>query len=98
MFYMGVYVDDIILAGKSESMMKKVKADISRKFDTKDLGKLSYFLGTKVLQSEENESIWIGQCAYTENLSLSLEEIRNGRLQVCDYSSGCACSKQIIER
>lgn len=48
--------------------MKKVKADISRKFDTKDLGKLSYFLGMKVFQSEENESIWIGQHAYTESL------------------------------
>ena len=46
MSYMGVYVDDI-LAGQSESTVKKVKADISRKFDTKDLGKQSYFLGMK---------------------------------------------------
>ena len=68
MFYIGVYVDDIILAGRSESRMKAVKADIAQKFNTKDLGKLSYFLGMKVSQNEENNSIWIGQCAYTESL------------------------------
>ena len=43
-FYMGVYVDDIILAGTSESKLKEVKTNLSRKFDTKDLGKLSYFM------------------------------------------------------
>lgn len=67
-FYMGVYVDDIILAGKSESKIKEVKKDISKKFNTKDLGKLSYFLGMKVEQDEKNGSVWIGQHAYTESL------------------------------
>ena len=67
-FYMGVYVDDIILPGKSESKLKEVKTDLSRKFDTKDLGKLSYFLGMKIEQNEQNGSVWIGQRAYTENL------------------------------
>ena len=43
-FYMGVYVDDIILAGRSESEMSQVKTNLSRKFSTKDLGKLSYIV------------------------------------------------------
>ena len=67
-FYVGVYVDDIILAGKSVSQLKQVKADLSSKFDMKDLGKLSYFLGMKVEQNEQNGSVWIGQRAYTESL------------------------------
>ena len=67
-FYMGVYVDDIILAGRSQSEMKQIKADLSRKFNSKDLGKLSYFLEVKIEQDEENGSVWIGQCAYTESL------------------------------
>ena len=77
-FYMGVYVDDIILAGKSESKMKQVKTDLSRKFDTKDLGKLSYFLGMKIEQNELNGSVWIGQCAYTESLlnKLGMEDCK----------------------
>ena len=43
-------------------------ADLSSKFDMKDLGKLSYFLGMKVEQNEQNGSVWIGQRAYTESL------------------------------
>ena len=65
-FYIGVYVDDIILAGKSERKLNEVKADLSRKFDIKDLGELRYFLGMKIEQRDD--SIWIGQPAYTKNL------------------------------
>lgn len=67
MFYIGVYVDDIVLAGKTDEDPSVVKNALSRKFDIKDLGELNYFLGIKVEQQESN-SIWIGQPAYTENL------------------------------
>ena len=63
-----LYVDDIILAGKTERQIQEIKDCLSRKFDIKDLGKLQYFLGMKVVQKGENKSIWIGQPAYTENL------------------------------
>ncbi len=67
MFYMGVFVDDIVLAGKTERDLKGVKTTLSRKFEIKDLGKLNYFLGVKVEQRED-DSTWIGQPAYTKNL------------------------------
>ena len=51
-FLIGVYVDDIILAGKSERKMREVKEALGEKFDIKDLGKLHYFLGMKVVQDE----------------------------------------------
>ena len=63
--FIGVYIDDIILAAKNEKQLKQVKDDLSSKFDIKDLGELKYFLGIKV---EVSESIWIRQPAYTENL------------------------------
>ena len=66
--YIGVYVDDIILAGKTVKQLEEIKRDLSQEFDIKDLGKLGYFLGMKVVQSEESQSIWIGQPAYAENL------------------------------
>ena len=59
--HMVKFSDDIILAGKSESKLKEVKNDHSRKFDTKDLGNLRYFLGMKIEQNEQNGSVWIGQ-------------------------------------
>ena len=84
MFYIGVYVDDIILvAGKTERDLTDVKTTLSRKFDIKDLGKLNYFLGVKIEQWEDN-SVWIGQPAYTKNL---LENIWNERLQISQHTS-----------
>ena len=47
MFFIGVYVDDIILAGKGD---KRMKAALAKKLDIKDMGKLHYFLGMKVVQ------------------------------------------------
>lgn len=66
MFYIAVYVDDIILAGRMEETINQMKAILARKFEIKDLGELNYFLGIKVEQREN--SIWIGQPAYTANL------------------------------
>ena len=43
----------------------QVKASLS---NTKDLGKLSYFLGMKIEQNEQNGSVGIEQRAYTESL------------------------------
>ncbi len=47
-FFIGVYVDDIILAGESEKRMKEVKDTLTKKFDIKDMGQLHYFLGMKI--------------------------------------------------
>jgi len=47
LFFIGVYVDDIILAGCSDKRIKEVKDALAHKFDIKDMGKLHYFLGTK---------------------------------------------------
>ena len=68
MFIIGVYVDDIVLAGKSDKRMEDVKKAIAMQFDVKDLGKLHYFLGMKIIQDEKTGKVWIGQPAYTESV------------------------------
>ena len=68
MFFIGVYVDNIILTGRSDKKMKDIKNALAHKFDIKDMGKLHYFLGTKILQDEKSMNIWIGQPAYTNKL------------------------------
>ena len=63
--YIGVYVNDIILAGKTIKQLdhEEIRRDLSREFDIKDLRKLGYFLGMKVVQNEGSQSTWIGQPA-----------------------------------
>ena len=67
MIFIGVYVDNLILAARNEKQLNQVKEKLSSKFDIKDLGELKYFLGMKVEPNRETRSIWIGQPAYTEN-------------------------------
>ena len=67
-FLIGVYVNDIILGGKSDKRIKEVKRALAAKFDIKDMGRLHYFLGIKILQDEKTGNVWIGQPTYVENV------------------------------
>ena len=64
----GIYVDDILFAGKNERKINEIKTALSAKFDVKDLGELRYFLGVNVVQNHENGTTWIGQPVYTESV------------------------------
>ena len=68
MFLIGVYVDDIILAGKNDKKINEVKRALGAKFNIKDMGKLHYFLGMNILQDEKTGNVWIGQPAYVESI------------------------------
>ena len=68
MFLIGVYVDDIILAGKNDKKINEVKRALGAKFNIKDMEKLHYFLRMNILQDEKTGNVWIGQPAYVESI------------------------------
>ena len=68
MFIIAVYVDDILLAGKSDERMTKVKKALARQFDLKDMGELHHFLVVKITKDPKTGDIWMGQEAYTRNV------------------------------
>ena len=55
--YLIVYVDDIVITGNDHRGINKLKHHLSLHFQTKDLGKLRYFLGIEVAQSRSGISI-----------------------------------------
>ena len=59
-----VYVDDIILAGKSSTRIQEFIQKIAEKFKIKDMGKLHHFLGVKIVYLRKKK-IWIGQQTYS---------------------------------
>ena len=67
-FLIGVYVDDIILAGKNDKIIDEVKKALGAKFNIKDMGKLHYFLEMNIQQDEKTGNVWIGQPAYVESI------------------------------
>ena len=48
-----VYVDDIIIISDDEREIIQLKLNISKEFEVKDLGQLSYFLGTEIARNPE---------------------------------------------
>ncbi|RVW36122.1 Retrovirus-related Pol polyprotein from transposon RE2 [Vitis vinifera] len=49
--YLVVYVDDIVIIGSDQDGIQKLKQHLFTHFQTKDLGKLKYFLGIEIAQS-----------------------------------------------
>ena len=58
-----VYVDDIVITGSDQGGIQKLKKHIFSHFQTKDLGKLKYFLSIEVAPS--NSRVVISQRKYT---------------------------------
>jgi hypothetical protein len=61
-----VYVDDIIIASSSSSVVEALSQDLKSDFSLKDLGHLSYFLGIEVKQAADG--ICLSQIKYTTDL------------------------------
>ena len=64
----GVYVDDLLIAGKSDKILARIKSEIADRFEAKDLGELHYFLGVKIIQDHKKGVIWLGQPSYTNSI------------------------------
>ena len=50
--YLVVYVDDIVITGSDHHGITQIKQHLCHHFQTKDLGRLRYFLGIEVAQSK----------------------------------------------
>ena len=55
--YLIVYVDDIVITSSNQDGIQKLKHHLFSHFQTKDLGKLKYFLGIEVAQSNSGVAI-----------------------------------------
>ena len=62
-----VYVDDIIIAEKTEEVVQQYIKEIAEKFDVTDMGTLHHFLGMKITYTDSGD-IWIGQPTYARDV------------------------------
>ena len=67
MCMIAVFVDDLILAGKTDERISEIKEELCKRFAVKDVGKLHHFLGIKICHQNTAE-VWIGQPTYTRNI------------------------------
>ena len=68
--YLVVYVDDIVITGSDQEGIQRLKQHLFNHFQTKDLGKLKYFLGLEIAQF--SSGVVMSQMKYALDI---LEEI-----------------------
>ena len=61
-------MDDILLAGNDIEMLNKTKADLSEKFEMKDMGDASYILGIQIIRDRKSRMLSLNQEKYLRSV------------------------------
>jgi hypothetical protein len=61
-----LYVDEKLVLINNKDIMKKVKSQLSSKFDTKDLGAAKFILGMDIKRDHDERELWLSQRKYVE--------------------------------
>lgn len=67
-----VYVDDILIAG-SQDNIKEVKRILQDKFDVKDLGEATFYLGMEITRDRQVKTLVISQKRYIHDLLIKYD-------------------------
>ena len=85
--YVCLYVDNMIVAAKSTTMVNNVKRQISQRLQSKDLGSVKYLLGMEINYDHKKREMSITQQKY---LKLTAEHFKQSQARVtenpCDPS------------
>lgn len=63
-----LYVDDMLIVGNDINMIDKLKKDLSKSFDMKDLGLTQHILGLKIVRDRKAKKLWLSQESYIEQV------------------------------
>ena len=61
-----LYVDDMLIAGTDVATIRKLKGDLSKFFDMKDLGSAQQILGMRITRDRKLKKLWLSQEKYIE--------------------------------
>ncbi|KAL2238000.1 UNVERIFIED_CONTAM: Retrovirus-related Pol polyprotein from transposon TNT 1-94 [Sesamum indicum] len=63
-----LYVDDMLIAGSNVKEINRLKNQLSRKFDMKDLGEARQILSMKITRDKGTGKLWLSQSDYIEKV------------------------------
>jgi hypothetical protein len=66
--YLLIYVDDILIAGKDKSAVDYIKEELLTRFEGRDLGEVTSYLGLNVTRDRPNFEIKVSQKAMIDNI------------------------------
>ena len=66
--YLLIYVDDMLIAAKHKEEIRKVKAQLSKDFETKDLEIAKKILGIEIQKDRNEDKLYLSQKGYVEKV------------------------------
>jgi hypothetical protein len=65
------YVDDIVLLCRSAALpqLHKLRQALMQRYEMRDLGELSWFLGIRVIRDREKRKLWLCQDSYIRKIA-----------------------------
>ncbi|GJY77060.1 retrovirus-related pol polyprotein from transposon TNT 1-94 [Tanacetum coccineum] len=63
-----LYVDDMLVAGPNKDRINKLKAQLAREFEMKDLGPANKILGMQIHRDKVSRKIWLSQKSYVKKI------------------------------
>jgi hypothetical protein len=66
--YLLVYVDDILIAGADKAMVSNIKEELLTRFEGRDLGEITSFLGINITRDRQSRTIKIDQSGMIESI------------------------------
>ena len=63
-----IYMDDMLIVGRDTCKIDKLKKEVSKTFEMKDLGSASQILGIKISRDRTNGKLWLSQESYIEKV------------------------------
>ena len=63
-----LYVDDTTIMGSSLERIKKVKEELSARYEMSDLGEIQSYLGIRIVRDRANRRIEINQSGYITDI------------------------------
>ncbi|GJR91241.1 retrovirus-related pol polyprotein from transposon TNT 1-94 [Tanacetum coccineum] len=63
-----LYVDDMLVAGPNKDRINKLKAQLAREFEMKDLGPANKILGMQIHRDRVSRKIWLSQKSYVKKI------------------------------
>ena len=68
LFFLLLYVDDMLIAAKSMIEVNKLKSLLSKEFDMKDLGAAKKILGMEIHMDRASGRLWLSQHSYVKRV------------------------------
>ena len=98
-----LYVDDMLIVGEDRSMINKLKKELSKSFDMKDLGPAQQILGMKIVRDRKVKRVWLSQQKYVEQVirRFNMGDAKPVKTPLANHfklsKSSCSSSKKEIE-